>query len=246
MGQFVFGAGNVLAIPSGAAQTPIAFGTLQDVSVDFSFTNKELTGQYQYPVAVGRGPAKVSGKAKAATFSANFFNQAFFGVTPVAGSTLTNINFAASVPGSGPFTITIVPPASGVFLDDGSVIDATTGVALTRVASAPSTGAYSVTGAVYTFASSDLNRAVLITYTYTVTTGYSALLSNQLMGSAPTFKLVLSNSYNNAQLTLELYQVISDKLMLAFKNTDWSVPEFDFSCFTNAANNLGKLSLTTF
>ena len=125
MGQFVFGAGTVLAIPSAAAQTPVAFGTLQDVSVEFSFTNKELTGQYQYPVAVGRGPAKVSGKAKAATFSANFFNQAFFGIAPVAGSSNSVINSAASVPAVGPYTVTISPPGGGSFLDDGGVIDAT-------------------------------------------------------------------------------------------------------------------------
>lgn len=245
MSQFVFGSGSVLAIPSASTATPQQFGTLQDVSVDFSFTNKELTGQYQYPVAIGRGPAKVSGKAKAAGFSANFFNQAFFGVTPTAGSTETQLNEAHVVAA----TVTIAPPGGGVFLDDGGVVNAASGVSLQRVASAPATGQYAVntsTGA-YTFNAADVGNNVQITYTFTVATaGFSSVLVNNLMGSAPNFKLVLTNTYNGNQLTLELYQVMSDKLSLGFKNTDWSVPEFDFSAFTNAANTLGKLSLTTF
>lgn len=246
MGQFVFGAGTVLAIPSAAGATPQQFGTLQDISVDFSFTNKELTGQYQLPVAVGRGPAKVSGKAKAASFSSNFFNQVFFGVTPTAGTTNTATNESHTIPGT-PFQITIAPPSSGTFLDDGGVVNAATGATLQRVASGPTTGQYSEAAGVYTFATADATNVVLITYTYIVAAaGFSAILANQLMGSAPIFKLVLSNTFNGNQLTLELYQCISDKLSLDFKNTDWSIPEFDFSCFTNSANNLGKLSLTTF
>lgn len=247
MGQFVFGSGTVLAVPSAAAATPQQFGTLQDVTVDFAFTNKELTGQYQYPVAVGRGPAKVTGKAKAATFSANFFNQVFFGVTPSAGETATVTGEAHTVPAT-PYQVTIAPPGSGTFLDDGGVVNGATGITLQRVASGPATGQYTVTaGGQYTFAAADTGVSMQITYTYTTSTaGYSATLANQLMGSAPTFKLVLSNTYNGNQLTLELYSVISDKLSMGFKNTDWAVPEFDFSAFTNAANNLGKLSLTTF
>jgi hypothetical protein len=247
MGQFVFGSGSVLAIPASSSATPTQFGTLQDVSIDFAFTNKELTGQYQFPVAVGRGPAKVTGKAKAASFSANFFNQAFFGITPSAGQTETQLNEAHSVPASTPYTVVIAPPGSGTFLDDGGVVYAT-GALLQRVATPTVAGEYSVntsTGT-YTFYSGDASAAVLITYTYTVAAvGYSAVLANQLMGSAPIFKMVLTNTYNSNQLTLELYQVMSDKLSMGFKNTDWSVPEFDFSAFTNAANNLGKLSLTT-
>jgi hypothetical protein len=246
MGQFVFGAGTVLALPTGGG-TPQQFGTLQDISVDFSFTNKELTGQYQLPVAIGRGPAKVSGKAKAASFSANFFNQVFFGQTPIAGVTNMAVNEAHTVP-STPFQVTIAPPSGGTFLDDGGVVNATTGAVLVKVASGPISGQYAASaGGVYTFASSDVGLQALFTYTYTqAANGFSAILANQLMGSAPVFKLVLNNVYQGNQLTLELYQSISDKLSLDFKNTDWSIPEFDFSCFTNSANNLGKLSVTQF
>jgi len=47
--------GAVIANP-----TPVPFGALQDISLDFSWTMKELYGQYQMPLAVGRGAAKVT------------------------------------------------------------------------------------------------------------------------------------------------------------------------------------------
>jgi hypothetical protein len=42
MAQSVFSAGYLFAIPSGATPTPLVFGALQDVSVDFQFDNKQL------------------------------------------------------------------------------------------------------------------------------------------------------------------------------------------------------------
>ena len=147
------------------------------------------------------------------------------------------------------YQVTVAPPNTGTFLDDGGVYFAASGAALTRVASAPATGQYSVSAVgLYTFAAADTTLTVLITYTYTSTAaaiGYSAVLANQLMGVSPVFKLVLNNLFNAQVLTLELYAVTSEKLSMGFKNTDWSVPEFDFMAYTNAANNLGKLSLTT-
>jgi len=40
---------------------------------------------------------------------------------------------------------------------------------LTKAASAPAAGQYSVAAGVYTFNSADANKAVLISYTYTIT-----------------------------------------------------------------------------
>ncbi len=59
-----FGSGVLIATPSGANATPVQFGALQDVSLDFSFASKQLFGQYQFPIAFARGEGKISGKAK--------------------------------------------------------------------------------------------------------------------------------------------------------------------------------------
>ena len=70
----LFGTSNVNAVP-----TPVRFGGLQDVSIDFAFTTKPLYGQYQFPIAIGRGTAKVTGKAKWAQINAQAYNDLFFG-----------------------------------------------------------------------------------------------------------------------------------------------------------------------
>ena len=85
---YKFGAGVLTAIPtidlSGNAitlPTPVSFGILQEFSIDFSGSIKELFGQYRLPVAAAPGTMKVSCKAKAARFTAAMFNLAFRGNT---------------------------------------------------------------------------------------------------------------------------------------------------------------------
>jgi hypothetical protein len=79
--QFAFGSGSMWGIDSGANPTPGKFGILQDVGVDFPFSNKPLFGSYQSPVAIGRGTAKPAWKAKFAQLSGRVLNSLFFGQT---------------------------------------------------------------------------------------------------------------------------------------------------------------------
>ena len=69
MPQHSFGSGFLYGIPSGANPTPQLFGTLQEVMLDVSYSTKKLHGQLQFPVAIGRGMASMTGKAKAASIS---------------------------------------------------------------------------------------------------------------------------------------------------------------------------------
>ena len=69
--QYSFGAGTLFLVRTDiATPTPTRIGTLQDVSIDMSFDAKELTGQYQAPVAVARGKMKITGKSKFAKINA--------------------------------------------------------------------------------------------------------------------------------------------------------------------------------
>ena len=68
-----FGSGVVWGIPTinlagnnVVNPTPVPFGALQDVSVDFAFSVKELYGQYQFPIDVARGTATPDVSARAA------------------------------------------------------------------------------------------------------------------------------------------------------------------------------------
>lgn len=240
MPQYGFGAGELFGIPAGANPTPVKFGVLQGVNVDFSFDAKELYGQYQFPVAVARGKGKVGGKANFAQINGAAYNSLFFNVASSVGQLLVASGEAGTVPGT-PYQITVANSAQ--FAEDLGVIDASTGLPFTRVASAPATGQYSVSAGVYTFAAADTTKAVLISYTYNYTTsGVKMTLSNQLMGQAPNFAMILTSMFNSKRVTLKLNACVSNKLTMAMKAEDFMVPDFDFSAFADAAGNLGTLS----
>jgi len=98
---FQFGSGTLAATPT--VGSPATFGGLQDVSVDFSFTNKQLNGSSQFPLVIARGTGKISGKAKFANIDAALFNDLFFqGTKAVVGNT-TTITINNQVLGTTPF-----------------------------------------------------------------------------------------------------------------------------------------------
>ena len=243
MPQFSFGSGNAFAVPlSGITDTtPIQFGTLQDISVDFDFTMKDLMGQYQFPVASARATAKITGKAKTANFSARALNLIF-------GSAVTNgmqINTQVAEAGSIA-SATYTAANSTTFQTDLGVYYASTGKAFAKVASAPAVGQYEVNASgVYTFNTTDTGAGILVSYTYTAATGNEIAIGNQLSGQQPTTSLILSEGYNSQLLTLKLNSVIYTKLSLDFKNDDFTVPELDFSAFADASNNIGSISLAS-
>jgi hypothetical protein len=246
MAAFNFGVGSLWAARTDVSNpTPAQFGTLQDISVDFDFTSKPLMGQYQIPVAVARGGMKVNLKAKSATINSGIFNQSFFGQTQTLGGVTTILNEADSVPATSTYTITVAQAAT--YKVDLGVVYAATGLRFTRVASVSASGQYSVntTTGVYTFNSTDASAAVLISYSYTTSTGSQLItITNQLMGAAPQFQVNLTNTYQAKLLALQLNACISTKLSLPFKNEDWTISEIDIEAFTDASNTLGTLTVT--
>ena len=115
----------------------------------------------------------------------------------------------------------------------------TAGKYLSRVASAPTTGQYSVAAGVYTFAAADTTHVVQISYNYTAaSTGTTVAFANQLMGQNTTFKLELFNTYNGVKTGWILPAATFSKLSLAFKNTDYTETDLDFECFADASGNI--------
>jgi len=84
MSQYVFGTGQLFAMPVGGG-APLRFGALQDVSVDFSGDIKSLHGQYQFPLDVARGKSKVEWSANSGNIDVEAFNQVYFGGTVASG-----------------------------------------------------------------------------------------------------------------------------------------------------------------
>ena len=196
--MFLFGSGIMWGTPltdaSGAAianPTPLIFGTLQDTEVDIKFELKQLHGQNQFAVAVGRGKGSISGKAKMADIRAGFLETVVFGVSGTAGLTSMVYDTVGTAVPATPFQVTVTPPNSGTFSADLGVISSITGRALTRVASAPASGQYSVTvGGQYTFAAADQGVVMYINYRYTAssTVAQRMTITNLPMGYAPTFR----------------------------------------------------------
>jgi hypothetical protein len=236
--MYSFGSGVLLGTRTDIANaTPLNFGLVQDVTIDESATIKELTGQFQRPVAIARGTIKTHGKAKLARISGMAFANLFYGVVPTAGQLATSLAEAETVAATTPFIVTVANSAT--FVADAGVLYATTGLPLTLVASTPAAGQYSVAAGVYTFNSADAGKAVLASYTYTVGgAGQKFTVANQLLGTTPTFQAVFYTTFQGQAITLKLNNCTSNKLSFQTKLEDFIMPEFDFSCFADASGNV--------
>lgn len=240
--MYSFGSGVLLGTRTDVGNiTPVNFGLVQDVTIEETATIKELTGQFQRPVAIARGTIKTTGRAKVARISGMAFANLFYGVTPGAGQVATAFAEGPTSIPTTPYQITVANAAT--YIDDAGVINAATGLPLTLVASGPVAGQYSVntsTG-VYTFSSAD-NLAgvkVLINYTYTIAaTGQKFIVANQLLGTTPTFKAKFYTTFQGNAISLQLNNCTSSKLSFQTKLEDFTMPEFDFSCFADSAGNV--------
>jgi hypothetical protein len=239
-----FGSGILWGIPSGSNPTPVRFGVLQDVSVDFTFSVKELFGMFQFPVDIGRGTAKITGSATTGAIQKDLFSRLFFNDTPGTGQGLRAVDEPGSVPATSTYTVTVTHSAD--YVDDLGVRYAATGQPMTRVSSSPAAGQYSVSAGVYTFASDDASAAVLLSYRYASTDGFKTVISNNLLGDAPTFGIDLYQRSQKAQTTqqwsMRLYRCMSSKLTLATKLEDFVLPAFSFEAFADDSNNIGEIN----
>jgi hypothetical protein len=246
MTQYVFGSGSLVGTPTQdafgnaiALATPVRFGALQDVALDISFDTKMLYGSQQFPLAIGRGKGKVTGKAAMAQINGLLWGSLLFGQALTAGINADLIDTTGTLVPVTTFLITVVPPGSGVYQYDLGVMGPT-GVPLVRVTSAPVTGQYMETAGAYTFAAADVGLRMYLSYNYTAasTTARVGAVQNLPMGYAPTFQADLVLPYSGKILTVSLPNCISTKLGLASKLDDFAIPSFEWDSFANAAGTV--------
>ena len=242
MPAYSFGSGTLVGVRTDIANaTPSQFGVLQDVQIDFSATLKELMGQNQFAVAVARSAMKVTGKIKSAKIVASVYNDLFFGQTSATGAILQAVNEAGMIPGVSTYIVTVTNAAT--WATDLGVFYSATGLPFKKVASGPTVGQYSVAAGVYTFAAADAGLAVLISYTYTATTGATKItIANQLQGVSPTFQMNLAETYNSKVLNFQLNACVANKLSFPLKNSDWTINDIEFQAFADASGNVGYLT----
>lgn len=241
--QYAFGAGVLYGRSlTSNFPTPVRFGALQGTTFDFSFTTKELYGSSQFPLAIGRGTGKITGKADFAQFNAQAFNDLFFGLTnPATGTTRMAISEAATVTANA-----VTATNNATFSADYGVVRASDTAVYTRVSATPTGLQYTCneTTGVYGFNATQNNVPVLLSYTYAdAANGKKIAISNQLLGNSPQFTAAFSQTFNGKTLTLVLNACMSAKLGLTTKLEDFVMPQFDFQAFADAAGNIGSLSL---
>src|SRR5260370_38505765 len=106
--QLSFGSGAIWGERTdvvGSGIGPRQFGVLQDIQIDFDWSNKELYGQLQFPVAIARGQGKITGKAKFAQILGLLYSDVLFWVSPPPGQFSVSQLQAATVPATTPYTI---------------------------------------------------------------------------------------------------------------------------------------------
>jgi len=242
MPQSLFGTGFLFATPGGPDPTPVRFGALQDVAVDFSFDLKLLYGSSQFALEQARGKAKIDLKASIGRLDPALFNQIYFGLGAASGELLNSVDEAAT-PVSGGFTV-----ANGAtYATDLGLYNTVAGLWMTRVAASPAAGQYAVntaTGA-YTINAAQNGQALRASYTYASTgTGSTIAFTNQPMGSGPIFGVSLVNRFKGKSLYLNFPAVQSAKLGLPMKLDDFTLSAIDMSAQDDGTGNVFTWSMT--
>lgn len=239
MTQYSFGSGVLFGYRTDITNgTPINFGLIQSCTIEDSFDIKELYGQYQRPVAIARGQIKTTGKATVASISGQAYANLIYGTSLSTGYNSFAFGEAQTVPAT-PYQVTVANAAH--FVADYGVTYKANLIPLVKVASGPTVGQYSVNSAtgVYTFAAADTGAALLITYSYGVSaSGESFTVSNQLLGTTPTFSASFYTIFQGKVVMVTLNNCTASKMNFASKLEDYTMPEFDFSCFADANNNI--------
>jgi hypothetical protein len=249
--QLNFGVGTAIGKRTDIANAKPSFlGVLQDLEIDIDVTLKELTGAYKMPVDVAPSSMKVTGKAKFARIQGATVNNLLLGQTETdsAGIDMA-VAESFTVPASSPYTYTVTNGAH--YIEDLGVFYANGGGQLQPVASGPTQGQYipGVAGTgMLTFAAADEGAAMTTYYSYSATSLVQLNLANQLMGVGPVFELQAKQDYFvqgvEKKLILKLNACRGAKWSLPFKNTDYTIQDFEFSAFADPSNNCGTFAFS--
>lgn len=214
------------------------FGTIQDVSVDFSQKLEKLMGQSKAPDDIAASDMEFKGTAAFAKIEVDIYNSLFFGDSVVTGSKNfvdAEVHTAAAA--------NFVATNNNTFVQNLGLRYATTGATLEQVtAGNEATGKYSCNNATgtYTLGGNDASNNVvfLVSYIYTTPSGKTLTVMNHLQGYGPVFELYLSQSYQNPGNGLHLYRCKASKMGAPMKRAGYMISAFEFEAFANPAGQI--------
>jgi hypothetical protein len=229
--------------------TPDYLGIAQSFDLSMTQEIKKLLGQFKVAVDAAGAELKIDGKVKFARLQAQLLNDLLFGqtITPLAGKQISVV--VNGLPEQHPAAASVTVTNAGV-IEDLGVFYAATGKGLSRVASAPAVGQYSVveTTGVYTFNAGEAGTLQFF-YEYAVVTLNSVGVANTLMGTIPAFEVHYQHYYVNMlgvpnTFHVKLNACRGGKFNMPFKNTDFEVNDWDFTAFADAGGNIATYDCT--
>jgi hypothetical protein len=229
MASYLFGSGKLLF--KAPDNQVYQVGILQDVSINFESSTKDLVGNKQYPIATVHTAKKVTGKATSAIIDGRLMSTIMSG-TVTAGRVIIGENVVTGA------SATVSPSGTG-FVADLGVIDAS-GNGMFLTGAAPALGAYSQSSGTYTFNASEPDSKT-ISYSYNTGSGQTLSVNNNLMGLQTNYSCFLQEQFNGETFGLELLSVIIPSMDMAFKNEDFAVTNLNFSAQAKADGSVFKI-----
>lgn len=244
-----FSAGTMFAqrkARDGSVTDVVEIGSLQDGSIDFTWSQKMLNGANQFAIAVANGTAQVALKASTAIYDAVAYNEIFFGNStgPIVGRKENVLGEQAMIPLATTYTVTV---AQATDWSDNRGVKYSNGKPFHRVASNPAAGEFSVAAGIYTFSAEDAGQLIFISYQCTYATGGSILtINNNVQGSQVFFMCELQSQYGDAgfedKVMIHLEKCVTSKLSFSTKQADFIVPQFEATAMVGAGNVVGFMS----
>jgi hypothetical protein len=240
-----FGSGVLFGVPNGGNlptnPTPMQFGILQEVQVEFKADLKKLFGTSQFPLAKARGKVNVSAKGKIGSLDPLFFSQLYFGLPTTTGVSRPAYNEQHAIGAT-------VAPTNLTATQDLGVINASTGVPMINSGTtAPAAGQYKFTPgptASYAFNATDVTAAfpVLLNYVWPdATHGTTLSITNQLLGFAPEFQALLYNNFRGSLFALQLNSCVMGSVSIPTKQEDFWIADFDLEATADVSGNIGAI-----
>lgn len=230
-----FGVGELYLTTNATPGQSIYVGGLQELALKITRTTKGFKGAYLFDLLKAITGAEAVLTAKYGAFKPTLIASVLGGTVAAGYRALVKDELM----GAAALTYAVAHPTG---MQDKGACDAT-GTPLTRVASAPAAGQYSVVEAtgVYTFASSAV-YSVSYTWDASTTLGQKVDIVNSLM-AAPTSWYQI-DAFNPAEKTGFVFnKALPKSLNLPRKNDDFLVEDLEFDLIPDSTGKLGTVYL---
>jgi NADH dehydrogenase/NADH:ubiquinone oxidoreductase subunit G len=238
MSNLIFGPGHGFVLPASGTATKLA--DLSEVTVEETQEVVKFRGANKVDSDAAITGRVVSGTCK--VFGLDTANLSLFvDGTKAAGSIRVMVRESSAIPET---TWEVTVAESATFVDDLGVYNSTNSAYMTKVASDPTTGEYSVAAGVYQFAEADEADVVLISYSYTDTEGTKVTVANEATARGTFFKVYATNQYDG-EATIYLAKVVFTKLApLSTSKLNEYTQEYtaSFDALADNSNNFYTLS----